>query len=364
MRGPTSTLSLAPYLPLVLSLALYLPLPLLLLLTLPLIRVSRERSKFLATHTERRGFKEWPVVVLTLFVRDQERVWGAQRLRTHRHLRRKERRDMKKGFSKRWVVSFVAVFTLLGVLAEIQEAFGHDRERRHRHRLHSCLVMEFDANGDGVLSEEEKAAAIAAREQELIETYDTDGDGALSDEEKAAAREDLAAQRAARRAARLAEIDTDGDGTVSEEELAAARAARLAEIDTDGDGEISDEERAAALAARCEARRMSEDDEQEMVVIEALTLSRDFVRGDANSDGETDLSDSVFVLNFLFVSGESPVCLDAADANDDGTIDVADPIRTLNALFISGAEPLPPPTVAAGADPTLDEIDCDGGLNS
>ncbi len=61
-------------------------------------------------------------------------------------------------------------------------------------------------------------------------------------------------------------------------------------------------------------------------------------RGDANADGQIDLSDPVFTLQYLFRGGAVPPCMAAADANGDGAIDISDPTYTLNHLFIGGAE--------------------------
>jgi hypothetical protein len=82
-----------------------------------------------------------------------------------------------------------------------------------------------------------------------------------------------------------------------------------------------------------------------------------FRRGDANGDGDLDISDPVTTLDFLFVDGPQPHCLDAADANDDGQLDISDPVRTLGFLFLGGF-PLPPPTEAPGEDPTPDGMGC------
>jgi hypothetical protein len=83
-----------------------------------------------------------------------------------------------------------------------------------------------------------------------------------------------------------------------------------------------------------------------------------FVRGDANGDGEIDLTDPISILGFLFKGGPSPGCLDAADANDDGTVNIADPIALLQSLFLDG-RPLPPPTIGSpDRDPTADRLDC------
>lgn len=92
-------------------------------------------------------------------------------------------------------------------------------------------------------------AALRAR---LLERFDTDGDGKLSEAERAAAK----AQFPELSQAIIAMLDTDGDGKVSEAEKAAARErmqARIQEViakyDADGDGRLNEQERRAAFDA-------------------------------------------------------------------------------------------------------------------
>ncbi|MGQ9589143.1 MAG: hypothetical protein ACUVYA_02485 [Planctomycetota bacterium] len=78
-----------------------------------------------------------------------------------------------------------------------------------------------------------------------------------------------------------------------------------------------------------------------------------FHRGDANADGGLDLSDGVFVLNYLFLGGPTPGCLEAANANDDGGLDLSDGVFILNYLFLGGPAPPAPGPVGepCGPDP-------------
>ncbi len=86
----------------------------------------------------------------------------------------------------------------------------------------------------------------------------------------------------------------------------------------------------------------------------------DFVRGDTNNDGGTDIADIIFLLASLFESGApAPACKDAADMNDDGGLDISDAISGLSALFSGGS--IPAPIGACGADPTADTLDCQAG---
>ncbi|MBI4600588.1 MAG: hypothetical protein HY721_01370 [Planctomycetes bacterium] len=84
-------------------------------------------------------------------------------------------------------------------------------------------------------------------------------------------------------------------------------------------------------------------------------------RGDANQDGEIEISDAVSVFIFLFAAGRGPTCPDAADANDDGAIDMSDGIALLAWLFTGGPEPPAPGPSECGADPTPDGLAaCEG----
>jgi len=83
-----------------------------------------------------------------------------------------------------------------------------------------------------------------------------------------------------------------------------------------------------------------------------------FQRGNANGDPNFDLSDGVFVLNFLFLGGATPSCMKSLDANDSGELDLTDGVYVLNHLFLGGPAPAPPGTVC-GTDPTPDDLSCD-----
>ena len=71
-----------------------------------------------------------------------------------------------------------------------------------------------------------------------------------------------------------------------------------------------------------------------------------FVRGDSNSSGVVDLTDGVNTLNFLFIGGSSPACLDAADADDSGALAITDAVLTFGYLFL-GERPPNEPTPSA-----------------
>jgi len=67
-----------------------------------------------------------------------------------------------------------------------------------------------------------------------------------------------------------------------------------------------------------------------------------FMRGLVNEGNKIDLSDAVFLLNYLFRGGERPPCLLSADVNDDNRADISDAVYLLNYLFTGGTKPPEP----------------------
>lgn len=99
----------------------------------------------------------------------------------------------------------------LGVLRpEQRRKMGQLLRRRAAARWRDAWPRQFDADGDGRLDEQEKAAAHKAYERRmdqfrrrhhdrLLERFDTDGDGRLSEAERAEAREFFRTRRPGRR---------------------------------------------------------------------------------------------------------------------------------------------------------------------
>lgn len=148
----------------------------------------------------------------------------------------------------------------------------------YRRNLRKRVLHAFDKNRNGRLEGAERTAANRALEKgtipggpkkkglvqrmvtgekyeagaEMLVRFDGDGDGALSEEELKAAHKQLAGER---RAQMLEEYDLDGDGTLSKDERRAMRMDRggvwinnakewtLQHFDGDGDGELGEEEK-------------------------------------------------------------------------------------------------------------------------
>ncbi len=98
-------------------------------------------------------------------------------------------------------------------------------------------------------------------------------------------------------------------------------------------------------------------------LLETLEREKDpspqvFQRGDANSNGEVNISDAQRMLGVLFLGSGKISCMDAADSNDSGALDMSDAVYVLNALFL-GASPIPEPFGVCGPDPTDDDLACE-----
>jgi len=72
-----------------------------------------------------------------------------------------------------------------------------------------------------------------------------------------------------------------------------------------------------------------------MVAMRVIT----YVPGDANGDGDVNMADVVYLVNYLFIDGPPPNPMAAGDANGDGKIDMADIIYIVNYLYLGGPPP-------------------------
>ncbi|MBD3217015.1 MAG: hypothetical protein GF310_01975, partial [candidate division Zixibacteria bacterium] len=61
--------------------------------------------------------------------------------------------------------------------------------------------------------------------------------------------------------------------------------------------------------------------------------------GDANSDDQCNVSDAVFVINYVFIGGDPPDPMHTGDTNCDGNVNVSDAVWIINYVFIGGSSP-------------------------
>lgn len=207
-----------------------------------------------------------------------------------------------------------------------------------------------DADGDGVLNEADNCPLIENADQA---DSDNDGVGDVCD--------------SCPEVATPQQLDVDRDGSGNEcdpcwndadnDEDEDGRCAHLDNCPTVANPQQEDVDRdwVGDICDNCLATRNTDQlDSDGDGVGDAC---EPFLRGDSNVDSVVDLSDAIFTLNFLFIGGVSPSCMDAADANDNGVLNITDAVVTLLLLF--GDVPLlQPPFEDCGMDPTPDLLGC------
>ncbi|MEE3229667.1 MAG: hypothetical protein VX272_01415, partial [Planctomycetota bacterium] len=72
-----------------------------------------------------------------------------------------------------------------------------------------------------------------------------------------------------------------------------------------------------------------------------------------NGNTNPQLSDAVYLLNFLFTGGEVPNCLAACDTDGDGRAMLTDSVQLLQFLFLGGI----PPVNWDGPNPTCETFE-------
>jgi hypothetical protein len=66
-----------------------------------------------------------------------------------------------------------------------------------------------------------------------------------------------------------------------------------------------------------------------------------YICGDANDDGDVNVADVVYLINYIFKGGPEPVPqLCVGDVNDDGDVNVADCVYLISYIFKGGPEPI------------------------
>ena len=82
-----------------------------------------------------------------------------------------------------------------------------------------------------------------------------------------------------------------------------------------------------------------------------------FLRGDANASGNVNVTDPIFILQYVIGTGPVPSCLESANVNNDAQsqVDITDVIYLLNYLFLAQTPPAEP-FASCGIDPEGDSV--------
>jgi hypothetical protein len=65
----------------------------------------------------------------------------------------------------------------------------------------------------------------------------------------------------------------------------------------------------------------------------------EYLHGDANCDGDVNVADAVYIINYVFKGGPGPIPYLAGDANGDADVNVADAVYLINYIFKDGPPP-------------------------
>ena len=64
-----------------------------------------------------------------------------------------------------------------------------------------------------------------------------------------------------------------------------------------------------------------------------------YICGDASNDGKVNVSDAVYVINYVFSAGNPPDPMESGEVNCDGMVNVSDAVFIINYVFSSGKAP-------------------------
>jgi hypothetical protein len=64
-----------------------------------------------------------------------------------------------------------------------------------------------------------------------------------------------------------------------------------------------------------------------------------YICGDASGDEIVNVSDAVYIINYIFTGGDAPDPLESADVNCDSDVNVSDAVSIINYIFSGGNDP-------------------------
>ena len=70
-----------------------------------------------------------------------------------------------------------------------------------------------------------------------------------------------------------------------------------------------------------------------------INIGVPYICGDANDDDKVNVSDAVWVINYVFSGGDAPIPLEAGETNCDGNVNVSDAVYIINYVFSGGDAP-------------------------
>jgi hypothetical protein len=71
----------------------------------------------------------------------------------------------------------------------------------------------------------------------------------------------------------------------------------------------------------------------------SVSLTPDYLPGDADGSGTIDISDAVFLIRYIFGGGLPPIPLASGDADCSNTVDISDAVFLISYIFRGGSAP-------------------------
>ena len=65
-----------------------------------------------------------------------------------------------------------------------------------------------------------------------------------------------------------------------------------------------------------------------------IEVVEDYTCGDANADIDVNISDAVYIINYIFAGGDPPDPFDAGNVNCDEEVNVSDAVSIINYIFV------------------------------
>jgi len=88
-----------------------------------------------------------------------------------------------------------------------------------------------------------------------------------------------------------------------------------------------------------------------------LELAPSYIAGDANYDGDVNIADVVYLINYIFHDGWGPIPYLAGDANSDDNVNIGDAVYLASYIFGDGPSPL----VTLETERLREFVNVDGG---
>jgi uncharacterized protein (TIGR02145 family) len=76
-----------------------------------------------------------------------------------------------------------------------------------------------------------------------------------------------------------------------------------------------------------------------LISLTATVAKSQYICGDANNDASVNVSDAVWIVNYVFIGGPEPEPFLSGEVNCDGSVNISDAVWIINYVFMGGNDP-------------------------